>query len=150
MAELTVDSIELARRSFQEIERPGSQHPASLIHAEYRNWEADGAAAELRGLEAFDASVNALNASFSKLRFEILDTATATDLVALRTVMSGVHTGPMRALPATGKPFKQNQSHWYRIADGLLLEHWATRDDLGFLHQIGAAPGSRVGSKPTN
>lgn len=67
------------------------------------------------------------------------------DLVAARTVMHGRHTGPMRNLEATGKPFAQGQSHWFRVRDGRLIEHWANRDDLGFLHQVGAAPAGRVG-----
>jgi predicted ester cyclase len=63
--------------------------------------------------------------------------------------MHGVHTGPMRALQATGRRFAQRQSHWYRVVDGRLTEHWATRDDLGLLHQLGAAPAPRVGGAPT-
>jgi len=44
-------------------------------------------------------------------------------------------------------PVAQSQSHWFRIDDGLIAEHWATRDDLGFLHQVGLAPGARVGAE---
>jgi predicted ester cyclase len=55
----------------------------------------------------------------------------------------------MRALQATGRRFAQRQSHWYRVVDGRLTEHWATRDDLGLLHQLGAAPAPRVGGAPT-
>ncbi|WP_419866237.1 hypothetical protein [Ornithinimicrobium cerasi] len=28
--------------------------------------------------------------------------------------------------------------HLWRVADGLIVEHWATRDDLGVLRQLEA------------
>ena len=37
----------------------------------------------------------------------------------------------------TGKPFATTQSHWFRIADGKVMEHWANRDDLGIAIQLG-------------
>ncbi len=32
--------------------------------------------------------------------------------------------------------------HFFRIANGKMVEHWALRDDLGFLQQIGVFPPS--------
>jgi predicted ester cyclase len=141
-----VDTRELVRRSFRAIEKPGSEDLAELLTPDFRNWEAIGPAAELRGPEAMAASVEMLHRAFSELRYEVLALVADCDLIAVRTMMHGVHSGPMRELPATGKPFAQSQSHWFRIADGRIAEHWATRDDLGFLHQIGIAPGARVGT----
>lgn len=141
-----LDSRGLVRRSFKEIEQPGSEDLAALVHPEFRNWETDGSAADLRGPESMRAAVEMLNRAFSGLRYEILELIAEGDVVAVRTVMHGVHTGPMRNLAPTSKAFAQSQSHWYRVRDGRLAEHWATRDDLGFLHQVGAAPGARVGA----
>jgi steroid delta-isomerase-like uncharacterized protein len=141
-----VDSRELVGRSFSAIEEPGSEDLAELVAPDFRNWEAVGPAAELRGPEALAASIEMLHNAFSELRYEVLASVTERDLVAVRTMMHGVHTGPMRDLPATGKPFAQSQSHWFRIADGRIAEHWATRDDLGFLHQVGIVPAGRVGT----
>jgi len=140
-----VDSRELVRRSFRAIEQPGSEDLAELVDRDFVNWEAVGPVADLRGPEAVTAAVEMLNRAFSQLRYEILALIAERDLVAVRTLMYGVHTGPMRDLPPTGKPFAQSQSHWFRIVDGRLGEHWATRDDLGFLDQVGLAPGARVG-----
>jgi predicted ester cyclase len=140
-----VDARELVRRGFRAIERPGSEDLAAIAHPEFRNWEAVGPAADLRGPEAFGAAIEMLNRAFSELRYEVVAMIAERDLVAVRTLMHGVHTGRMRELPPTGKPFAQSQSHWFRFDDGLIAEHWATRDDLGFLHQVGLAPGARVG-----
>ena len=142
----SVDNRELVKRGFRAIERPGSEDLAAIAHPEFRNWEAVGPAADLRGQEAFAAAVEMLNRAFSELRYEVMAMIAERDLVAVRTLMHGVHTGPMRDLPPTGRPFAQSQSHWFRFEDGLIAEHWATRDDLAFLHQVGIVPAGRVGT----
>ena len=40
-------------------------------------------------------------------------------------------------VPATGKRFSARQSHWFRVEDGKLAEHWATREDLAAMLQLG-------------
>ena len=66
--------------------------------------------------------------------------------------MSGRQTGtfvaygpdarPAQAFPATGRTFATTQSHWFRMADGTVIEHWANRDDLGTATQLGWTPPS--------
>ena len=46
------------------------------------------------------------------------------------------------AFPPTGKTFATTQTHWLRIADGRVIEHWANRDDLGTAFQLGWVPPS--------
>jgi hypothetical protein len=43
-------------------------------------------------------------------------------------------------MPPTGKSFRAYQSHWYRIEDGELAEHWAVRDDLTTMVHLGVVP----------
>ena len=40
-------------------------------------------------------------------------------------------------VPPTGKRFAARQSHWFRVADATLVEHWATREDLVAMLQLG-------------
>ncbi|GHE11163.1 ester cyclase [Streptomyces alanosinicus] len=47
---------------------------------------------------------------------------------------------PDGAFPPTGKTFSVPQTHWCRIADGRLIEHWANHDDLGQAVQLGWIP----------
>jgi hypothetical protein len=45
-----------------------------------------------------------------------------------------------RVFPATGKTFAVTQSHWFRMAGGQIIEHWANRDDIGHAQQLGWIP----------
>src|SRR5437588_7161308 len=92
---------DLVRASFRVIETADQALLDEIVHPDYTNREADGAASRARGVEAFAASVTALRASFSELRFDVQELLVENDLVAAHTVMHGRHTGPMRSLPAS-------------------------------------------------
>ncbi|HWD51871.1 MAG TPA: ester cyclase [Acidimicrobiales bacterium] len=66
------------------------------------------------------------------------------DLVAHHMTMSGTHqasTMPLLAgAPVTNAPVAWTYIHLWRIADGRVVEHWACRDDVGLLRQVGAWP----------
>jgi len=49
---------------------------------------------------------------------------------------------PAQVFPATGKQFASTQTHWFRVADGKVIEHWADRDDLCTATQLGWTPSS--------
>jgi predicted ester cyclase len=60
-------------------------------------------------------------------------------MVAIRGTASGTHEGDeLWGIPPTGKRFAVEQVHWFRVAEGKLAEHWAVRDDLGMMRQLGA------------
>lgn len=42
-----------------------------------------------------------------------------------------------QVVPASGRPYRVTQSHWLRIADGMVIEHWANRDDMAMAMQLG-------------
>jgi len=43
-------------------------------------------------------------------------------------------------LAPTNRPFAVRQVHIVRFQDGRGIEHWAVRDDLGLMRQLGAIP----------
>jgi hypothetical protein len=45
-----------------------------------------------------------------------------------------------RSSLATGRTCAVTQSHWFRIEDGKIIEHWANRDDLGMAKQLAWIP----------
>lgn len=72
-----------------------------------------------------------LREQFPDLQMTIEAVVAEGHLVAVRTSSCGTNLARFGGvLPATGKRFVSMQSHWFRIADGKLVEHWAVRDDL--------------------
>jgi predicted ester cyclase len=53
------------------------------------------------------------------------------------------HDGEFVGLQPTGRSWKYQHVHIFRIEDGLIAEHWAVREDLKALLQINviARPG---------
>jgi predicted SnoaL-like aldol condensation-catalyzing enzyme len=78
---------------------------------------------------------------YADLRMRVVATVAENDLVAARVVSEGTNTGPVNGVvPATGRTFRSEQCHWFRARDGKLVEHWAVRDDLGAMLQLGLTP----------
>jgi predicted ester cyclase len=62
------------------------------------------------------------------------------DIVAQHLTVHGTHrasTMPLLAgLPPSGRPVAWTFIHIWRVADGMIVEHWACRDDMGLLDQL--------------
>jgi predicted ester cyclase len=79
-----------------------------------------------------------LLAQFPDLRMTIEAIVAEGDTVAVRILSEGTNLGPLNGmLPPTGKRFVARQSHWFRVEGGKLAEHWATREDLLAMLQLG-------------
>src|SRR5215207_6495517 len=74
--------------------------------------------------------------------------ARGDEVVVLMTV-TGTHRGVSQrpvngrvylGVAPTGKSFSVLHTHWFRLKDGLIVEHRATRDDLGMSRQLGLLP----------
>ncbi len=91
-----------------------------------------------------------LRAAFAGLHYDIHHAITDGNLVAVNATMNGRHVAPWAVyteadavdavFPPTHKTFAMTQSHWFRIEDGKITEHWANRDDLGMARQLGWIP----------
>lgn len=71
-----------------------------------------------------------LGGVFSDQRYGIHQMVAEGDLVAVRLVHSGRHTGEFLGMAPTGRRFAYRHMHLIRFVDGLMIEHWAVRDDL--------------------
>jgi predicted ester cyclase len=62
------------------------------------------------------------------------------DIVAQHLTLHGTHRGStmplLAAVPPSGRPIAWTFIHIWRVADGLIAEHWACRDDMGLLEQV--------------
>jgi predicted ester cyclase len=87
------------------------------------------------------ATVEFLRAQFPDVRMTIEAIAAEEDVVSVRVLATGTNLGPLNGMiPPTGRSFSAQQSHWFRVADGRIAEHWATRDDLSTMLQLGVIP----------
>ena len=77
---------------------------------------------------------------FPDHRFEVEDASAEGQTVALRGTMAATHEGELMGIEPTGKRVTVQQLHWFRVIDGKVAEHWAVRDDLGMMQQLGVLP----------
>lgn len=144
----------LARRSIQIMADGTPEDFAAVIHPEAHNREAvdEPPACRGRGPAAYYATAEWLRAAYADLSWDIHEVVVDRDLVVLHATMSGRQVGafitygpdarPAQVFPATGRRFASTQTHWLRIADGQVIEHWANRDDIGTAAQLGWTPPS--------
>jgi predicted ester cyclase len=123
-----------------------------VVHPNAVNREAlsEPPATRVPGPKGFYATALWLREAFADLTFEIHNAVADSDLVVIHNTMSGRHHGPFveydangtvaTAFPPTGRTFATTQTHWFRIADGKVIEHWANRDDIGTAMQLGWVP----------
>jgi predicted ester cyclase len=127
---------------------------AAVVHPEATNREsaAEPPATRGRGPRAFHATGEWLRTAFSDLVWTTGQSIAEDDLVVTFGTMSGRHTGDFvawtedaaveRVFVPTGRTFNVRQVHFQRIRNGLVIEHWAVRDDQGMAVQAGWIPPS--------
>ena len=122
-------------------------YTADTINREAKNEPPDTRGA---GPAALYATALWLRTALSDLTWQVHDVAHDDDLVVVHATMSGRQTGPFVAyqpdgeiaavFPSRGRTFAVTQTHWFRMSDGKVAEHWANRDDLGLGQQLGWNP----------
>ena len=100
------------------------------------------------GPSALRQTAQWLLAQFPDLHMTIEAIVAEGDAVAVRVLSEGTNLGPLNGVvPPTGKRFAARQSHGFRVEGGRLAEHWATREDLVAMLQLGVVqPPSRPSS----
>lgn len=119
------------------------------------------AAADFR--EHLKRAMSIFRTAFPDLTVDVELLAAEGDLVAVRVVMRGTHTGPFQIsllshegdddgprpggghvgpppLPPSGRAIELEQHHFVRFENGRGVEHWMVQDTLGLLQQLGALP----------
>ena len=92
----------------------------------------------VNGPQAMRGTAEWLLAQFPDLHMTIEAMIAEGDTVAVRILSEGTNLGALNGVvPPTGKRFSARQSHWFRVADNKLVEHWTTREDLSAMLQLG-------------
>jgi predicted ester cyclase len=105
------------------------------------------------GLQRMRAVFESSLTAFPDRRWDIVDLIAEGDRVVARLKVSGTHQGTpalpiegglrLQRIPPTGHAYSIQHIHIFHIfhifhiVDGKIAEHWATRDDLGLLEQLG-------------
>ncbi|PZR65116.1 MAG: ester cyclase [Solirubrobacterales bacterium] len=137
---------DLIVRSFDEVLSTGRLELADqLVHPGYVNHEAGEGGPG--GPEGFRQTVTRLRDGFPDLRFSVQDVIGEGDRVVVRGMFEGTHHGSFNGMPATGRRVSVQHIHIFRVQDGMVAEHWACRDDLGALRQLGVPVGGPAGQR---
>ena len=87
--------------------------------------------------------------TFPDWRMDIVEMVAKGDSVVTLLKVSGTHRGvgklPMNGgmlvgVQPTQKHFEVQHIHWYKMRDGKIIAHTATRNDIGMMRQLGLLP----------
>lgn len=79
---------------------------------------------------------NVLRPALSRLQVEIHEQLCDGDKVVTRKSISGMHTGTLMGLAATGKPVSIEVIDIVRVRDGRYFEHWGINTLQSVLAQL--------------
>ncbi len=135
-------NVDVVTRYFEAINRGDAESAAAEYAEDARNF---GRAVGRKGIQDRLADIFT---TFPDWKMEIVEMAASGDVVVVRCRVSGTHRGvskmPLNGLPVgtapTGKRFEVTHMHWHTLRDGKIVEHYANRDDLGMLRQLGLLP----------
>jgi predicted ester cyclase len=91
------------------------------------------------GIAGFKSFFGALTIAFPDLRYTVEDLIAEGEQVVGRMSVRGTMKGDFQGMKATGKTAFWTEIHIGRFANGKVVEHWATIDQLGMLQQLGLA-----------
>jgi lactoylglutathione lyase len=95
-----------------------------------------------RGLDIFGLVAAWLDESFADRSADLHLVTHSADTVVMWCTASGRHVGNgfprLNGLPVKGNRVAWPQVHIFRLAEGLVVEHWAVRDDAAMLDAVKA------------
>jgi steroid delta-isomerase-like uncharacterized protein len=138
-ASMTTDArIDIARKfvadvfSGQNAERARDYFTSDIV------WHG-GALGTVNGMDTIVPILGGFIGALDDVDAEVQDVIASQDLVALRLVVTAVHTGNLLGVPASGNRIRWDAVDIYRINDdGKISEQWAFEDLAAILSQAGA------------
>jgi steroid delta-isomerase-like uncharacterized protein len=92
------------------------------------------------GAPALKAYVAAYRTAFPDIAFTIESLVAEDDMVVWRFNSHATHTGPLMAIPPTGKAGNVTGMVQFRFSGGKIVEVWVNLDALGLFQQLGVIP----------
>ncbi len=133
-------SEQIVRAMHEAFDRHDFEAAAGYIAPDAKNH------GEIVGRQGFQFVWGDIATRSPDVKLEILDIVANDEWVVTRNRYSGTHTGVGR-IPVDGgflagvaptlKNFSVQHIHMYRVDNGLTTEHWANRDDILMMEQLG-------------
>src|SRR5258705_5838263 len=133
-------SDELARAYMHAINTADEDAFDSVLARGFLSYSLDG----VRSRTAIKKYYRDLRNAFADITFTVhenIGVLVENDMIALRTIIAGTHTGDYAGVAATGRAIQTSGSHFLRVRDDRVVEHWQVIDTYRILTKIGAIPG---------
>lgn len=138
---MTERNKSIVRRWFEEVWNRGSEDVIDEL------FSSDGVAhgigetdPDIHGPNDFKPFVRNLRSALPDIRIDVEEAMAENDLVCVRLLLQGTHTGEGLGIPPTGRRVRVTGLVMARMANGQMIEAWNNWDQLGLLRQIGAMP----------
>jgi predicted ester cyclase len=129
------DDNDIAVRQFYEALSTGDS--ALVDEALAAGWEAVPPLRTGGGPEGWKASIAHLRGVFSDLSVEIEHVVVDQDMVAVRAVSRGKHTGELLGVEGTGREVEFRAADFHQVVDGRIVRTWHLEDYFSIATQIG-------------
>lgn len=130
---------ELVRALFDAVNDDDPARIDAILARSFLSYDVHGT----RSRTGFKRYFAGLRQSFPDLRLDVHENVGVLvegDLVALRTIITGTHEGDYAGTAPTGNWVQTSASHFFRVRDDRIVEHWQVVDTYRILVAIGAIP----------
>jgi steroid delta-isomerase-like uncharacterized protein len=151
-ADETERNREIVRRHLELMNRGDWKQAAELFAPDVRhhlgNWQ-QGSERIVQGQQTMVDNLEDIFRTFPDLKMEIVEMVAEGESVVVRCKVSGTHEGVgarringgfLAGVEPTHKRFVVQHMHWYKVRGGKIVDHYASRDDLGMTQQLGLLP----------
>jgi steroid delta-isomerase-like uncharacterized protein len=136
----------LIRRGYEGMNKANIEILKELFAPNLAYYNPSGSVKPLSKEEAIEF-YKMLNRAWPDLNFGIQDIIAKGDMVIVRLITKGTHTGDFQGIPATGIRGESSVIFISRIQDGKIVEEWVESDMLGVMMQLGMELKPKEGEK---
>jgi steroid delta-isomerase-like uncharacterized protein len=95
----------------------------------------------VEGRDGLRQAMGRVARGLADVRMTVEDVITEGDRVAVRLTSQARQVGELMGMPPSGREYRIEEIHIFRLRDGQIVEHWHQADFLGMMKQLGAVPG---------
>lgn len=137
---MPTDNKSLVRRMYEEVWNGRRLEVARELISPSHAVQVTDAADSGVGPEAYARAVTEFVNAFPDLQFTVLDMIAENDKVVAFWNISGTHQGEFRGIAATGKKISVDGITIHQLANGKIMDSYASLDMWAMMRQLGAVP----------